>query len=72
MVVINLNRLKAERIANGISEAEMGEKLDKSSSIIYKYENGSRNLSLDTFCKMIDVMGFEAKDVSIFFADESD
>lgn len=72
MVVINLNRLKAERIANGISEAEMGEKLDKSSSIIYKYEKGSRNLSIDNFCKMIDAMGFEAKDANIFFEDKRD
>ncbi|OJG42980.1 hypothetical protein RV04_GL000739 [Enterococcus hermanniensis] len=72
VVVINLKRLKAERIANGITEAEMGKKLNKSSSIIYKYENGSRNLSIENFCKMIDVMGFKAKDVNIFFADNCD
>lgn len=72
MLVINLNRLKAERIANDLSEAELAEKLGISPSIIYKYENGSRRISVETFCKIVDVLGFDESNINIFFMSNRD
>ncbi len=72
MLVINLNRLKAERIANDMSEADLAEKLGISASIIYKYENGSRRISVETFCKIADVLGFDESNINIFFTNKRD
>lgn len=72
MLVINLNRLKAERIANDLSEAELAEKLGISPSIIYKYENGSRRISVETFCNIVDVLGFDESNINIFFMSNRD
>lgn len=63
----NLNRLKAERIARGLTLADVAEIIDMSESGYSRVESGKRKLTLDKFVKVITFMNIDLTNISIFF-----
>jgi transcriptional regulator with XRE-family HTH domain len=64
---IDLKRLKAERIAKGISQQKIAEFMGVSKSTISKWETGSAKLAINDFIKMVNFLGFTSGEISIFF-----
>lgn len=64
---LDLNRLKAERIAKGWDQAEFAHKLGMSRTSYSKRENGLVNISIKELAKMMSVLGFNKDKISIFF-----
>jgi len=64
----NLKRIKAERVARGLTQDDMAEKLGWSNRARYaKRENGIVPLSVDDLAKIAGVFGMSKDDVGIFF-----
>lgn len=63
---LDLNRLKAERIAKGWDQAEFAHKLGMSRTSYSKRENGLVNISIKELAKMMSVLGFNKDKISIF------
>ncbi len=64
---IDLNRLRAERIAKGISQEKLAEFMGVSKSTISKWETGSSKLGINEFIKIVNFLGFSSGDISVFF-----
>lgn len=64
---LDLNRLKAERIAKGWDQAEFAHKLGMSRTSYSKRENGLVNISIKELAKMMSVLWFNKDKISIFF-----
>ncbi len=63
----NLNRLKAERIAKGFTQEEIGEKIGITKSGYSKLESGQSKIDIDTFVSILTVLGLNPEDLVIFF-----
>lgn len=63
----NHNRLKAERIARGLTVQEMGEVLGVSKGTYSKKENGKLPIDVDEFSLITNKFEIEHKDILIFF-----
>ena len=63
----NFKRLKAERIAKGLTLAEMGESMDISESGYKRIEDGERKLGVDQFAILAEKLGFGQSTIHIFF-----
>lgn len=64
---LNLKRIKAERIANGLTQADVAEALKITRSSYALRENGHTNWTIDnltSFCKLI---GLGPNEIGIFF-----
>ncbi|MFE0442711.1 helix-turn-helix domain-containing protein [Aerococcus sp. NPDC058936] len=65
---LNLKRLRAERIAQGLSQEEMAHLMGwKSRGAYAKRENGFVNIGADELAHMAEILGYEADDLGIFF-----
>lgn len=64
---LNLNRLKAERVAKGWDQSEFANKLGMSRVSYWKRENGIVDISVTELAKMLEVLGYGKNDVSLFF-----
>ena len=64
---LNLNRLKAERVAKGWDQSEFARKLGMSRVSYWKRENGIVDISVNELAKMLQVLGYGKNDVSLFF-----
>lgn len=65
---LNIKRLKAERIAKGLSQEEMATKMGWNSRTLYvKRELGMIDIGVDEFLKMIKILGYTENNLSIFF-----
>ena len=64
---LDLNRLKAERIAKGWDQAEFAHKLVMSRTSYSKRENGLVNISIKELARMMSLLGFSKDKISIFF-----
>ncbi|WP_419744318.1 helix-turn-helix domain-containing protein [Staphylococcus sp. LKG3-1] len=65
---LNLNRLRAERIANGITQDEMAHKMGWKTRTPYaKRENGIVDIGANEFIKMAKILGYETNNLDIFF-----
>jgi UDP-N-acetylglucosamine 1-carboxyvinyltransferase len=53
--------LKQTRLAKGLTQQELGEKLGLNRSTINRYENGTQNLTLDTLQRVMGAMGEKIK-----------
>lgn len=62
----DLTRLRAERIAKGLTQEKMAEKLDLSRNGYWKKENGQRDFSMKEFTKILDILGYSKKQLPIF------
>ena len=65
---LDITRLKAERIAKGLSQEDMAFKMGWTSRTPYaKRELGLVDIGVDEFLKMISILGYSEKDISLFF-----
>lgn len=65
---LNLKRLKAERIANSLTQDQMAEKMGWSTRTPYaKRENGIVAVSADELGKMATILGYNYENIGIFF-----
>lgn len=68
MLKFDLKRLRAERVANGLTQEEMAEAMGyKSKSTYSRKENGHVAIGVDEFAKMISIFGYDEGKMSIFF-----
>lgn len=67
-MALDLRRLKAERIASGLSQDEMAKKMGwKSRSPYAKRENGITPIGADELMNMAKILGYTEKELHIFF-----
>lgn len=64
----DLQRLKGERVARGITQAQMARKIGISTNAYWRKENGERDIGMEEFVKILSVLGFEKKQILLFFA----
>ncbi|HDA9539619.1 TPA: helix-turn-helix transcriptional regulator [Staphylococcus aureus] len=68
-MVLNLKRLRAERIACGITQDEMAHKMGWKTRTPYaKRENGIVDIGANEFIKMAKILGYETNNLDIFFS----
>ena len=68
---LNLKRLKAERIANSLTQDQMAEKMGWSTRTPYaKRENGIVPVSADELAQMATILGYTVENIGIFFKKE--
>lgn len=63
----NYNRLKAERIAKGLTIQEMADELGISKGTYSKKENGKLPVTVDDFSVISSKLGITCEKISIFF-----
>lgn len=65
---LNLNRLKAERIAAGLTQDQVAEKMGWKTRTPYaKRENGLVELGANEFIKLAKILGYNTNELEIFF-----
>ena len=68
---LNIKRLKAERVAKGLSQEEMASKMGWNSRTPYvKRELGTIDIGVDEFLKMVKILGYNENNLSIFFTED--
>ena len=68
---LDITRLKAERIAKGLSQEDMAFKMGWTSRTPYaKRELGLVGIGVDEFLKMIKILGYSEKDILLFFKED--
>lgn len=67
MVEFNVNRLKAERIARGISLVDMAEKMGMAQSTYSKKENGIIRINVDDLANAVSILKIPDNELGIFF-----
>lgn len=67
MYEFNIKRMKAERIAKGISLAEMANKMDMTPGTYSKKENGHIRINVDDLAKVIEILELPQEMCGIFF-----
>ena len=67
---VNLKRLKAERIASGMTQDEVAEKMGWNTRTPYaKRENGIVSIGADELAKLTLIFGLPMEKITIFFED---
>lgn len=67
-MTLNLKRLHAERIANGMSQDEMAKAMGWHNRASYaKRENGITVISANELVKMASILGYGINQLGIFF-----
>jgi len=67
-MILNLKRIKEERIAKGLTQDEMAQKMGWSTRTPYaKRENGFVNIGADELIRIAEILGYTQDDVGIFF-----
>lgn len=65
---LNLNRLKAERIAAGLTQDQVAEKMGWKTRTPYaKRENGLVEIGANEFIKLAKILGYDTNELEIFF-----
>lgn len=64
---LDLNRLKAERIAKGMDQSTFAKKIGMSRTSYWKRENGIVNISVGELARMLTILGFSQEDIPLFF-----
>lgn len=67
-MTVDLRRLKAERIAKGLTQDEMAERMGWNTRTPYaKRENGIISIGADELAKMAEILGYTRNDLGYFF-----
>ena len=66
----NLQRLRAERVAQGYDQQELGDKLGMCKTSYWKRENGKVDLSINELAQIMTVLGLDKDKASMFFTQE--
>lgn len=65
---LDLKRLKAERIAKGMTQDDMAEAMGWKTRVPYsKRENGIVSIGADELAKMASILGYSKDQLGIFF-----
>lgn len=64
---LDLKRLKAERVAAGLTQEEVAQKMGWNRSTYAKRENGMVSLGADELARLADIFGVEQNKIGIFF-----
>ena len=67
-MTVNLLRIKAERVANGLTQEELAKKLGWARSQYAKRENGFVSFSADELMAVVKILGFSPSEIGIFFS----
>lgn len=67
MYEFNIKRMKAERIAKGISLNDMANKMDMTPGTYSKKENGHIRINVDDLAKVIEILDLPQEKCGIFF-----
>lgn len=67
MYEFNIKRMKAERIAKGISLHDMAKKMDMTPGTYSKKENGHIRINVDDLAKVIEILDLPQDQCGIFF-----
>ena len=67
-MTVNLLRVKAERVANGLTQEELAKKLGLARSQYAKRENGFVSFSADELMAVVEILGFSPSELGIFFS----
>ena len=69
-MTVNLKRLKAERIASGMTQDEVAHKMGWKSRTPYaKRENGLVSIGADELAKITKIFGLPMEKITIFFSE---
>ena len=69
-MTLNLNRLRAERVAKGMSQDQMAQAMGWRTRTPYaKRENGIVTISANELVKMASILGYGANQLDLFFTD---
>ncbi|MCU7200793.1 helix-turn-helix domain-containing protein [Turicibacter sanguinis] len=67
-MTLNLKRIKAERIAKGLTQDEMAQLLGWKSRAAYaKRENGIVAIGADELLKIAIILGYSSENLGVFF-----
>lgn len=67
-MTVDLRRLKAERIAKGLTQDQMAELMGWNTRTPYaKRENGIISIGADELAKMAEILGYSRNDLGYFF-----
>lgn len=70
VMTVNLKRLKAERIASGMTQDEVAHKMGWKSRTPYaKRENGLVSIGADELAKITKIFGLPMEKITIFFSE---
>lgn len=70
-MTLNLKRIKAERVAKGLTQDDMAQLMGWKSRAAYaKRENGIVAIGADELAKMAKILGYSNQSLGIFFADD--
>ncbi len=68
VMTVDLRRLKAERIAKGLTQDQMAELMGWNTRTPYaKRENGIISIGADELAKMAEILGYSRNDLGYFF-----
>ncbi|WP_304402271.1 helix-turn-helix transcriptional regulator [Lactobacillus intestinalis] len=68
----DLNRLKAERIAKGLTQAQLAKAIGLSTNAYWRKENGQRDIGIKEFLKILKVLGYSENKLPLFFKQDVD
>lgn len=67
-MIVDLNRLKGERVAKGLTQDEMAKRMGWNTRTPYaKRENGIVAIGADELAKMASILGYGRNELGIFF-----
>ena len=64
---VDLLRVKAERVANGYTQAQMAERMGLARDQYNKRENGRISFSADELITLANLLGYSKDEIGIFF-----
>lgn len=65
---LDLNRLRAERIANGLTQEDMAKRLGWNDRSRYaKRESGIVDIGANEFIQIANILGYDTDNLAIFF-----
>lgn len=67
MYEFNVRRMKAERVAKGISVKDMSERMGMTQGTYSKKENGKIRVNVDDLAKVFEILELNEEDCGIFF-----
>jgi len=72
LMKFDLRRLRAERVAKGLTQAQMASAIGISTNSYWRKENGQRSLGVDEFVKILQVLGYSQDKLAMFFDQKND
>ena len=66
-MLINLKRLRAERVAQGLTQEEMAKRLGWTLGKYSRRERGDSTIGVEELISVIELLGFSREQVSDFF-----